>query len=235
MCTVTYLPNPNGNYILTSSRDETIIRSALPPEEYKVHGKNILFPKDPKAGGTWIAYAENRTACLLNGAFHKHISTPPYKKSRGLVLLDYFTYSYILEFINRYDFTGIEPFTLIIIEDSKLFELRWDESKIHIAEQDASIAHIWSSVTLYSEKNIVKRNSWFKIWLSSNIYFSSEAIRQFHKTAGEGDPKNDVLMNRNDILRTVSITTIEKNADTMLFMHEDLLHNSFTTKTLEVV
>ncbi|HWZ21081.1 MAG TPA: NRDE family protein, partial [Cytophagaceae bacterium] len=87
MCTVTYLPKPNGEYILTSSRDEKIVRpAAAVPQCYTIGGKSIVFPKDPTAGGSWIAYAGEKTVCLLNGGFKKHISNPPYKKSRGLVV-----------------------------------------------------------------------------------------------------------------------------------------------------
>ncbi|NDC40852.1 MAG: hypothetical protein EBZ77_04755, partial [Chitinophagia bacterium] len=55
MCTVTYLPLDNG-HILTSNRDEQLLRQAAAPPEL-IEGKTggILFPRDGKAGGTWIA------------------------------------------------------------------------------------------------------------------------------------------------------------------------------------
>ncbi len=230
------MPKNNGNYILTSSRDEKTIRpSALAPEEYTLHGKNIVFPKDPQAGGSWIAYSESRTACLLNGGFQKHTFSPPYKKSRGLVLLDYFAYEGIKSFVEQYDFSGIEPFTLILLEASCLYELRWDEKKIHMTEYDPYRSYIWSSVTLYSEEIISERKNWFQSWLLSNSNYSMESIRNFHRSAGEGNPENDILMKRNDLLRTVSITSIEKENVLITFKHEDLIHNSLTTKVLEVV
>ncbi len=218
---------------MTSSRDEKIIRPvAVLPQEYYVNGKKIIFPKDPVAGGSWIAYAENRTACLLNGGFKKHISAPPYKRSRGLVLLDYFSYSDVQDFTDKYDFNGIEPFTLIIIQANGLFELRWDEERISIRQLDAHTPHIWSSVTLYSEEIILKRKTWFQIWLSTNYKYDIENIRYFHRHAGEGDVENNVLMNRNDFMRTVSITTVEKTPHFMHMVHEDLLNKHLSSKEL---
>jgi hypothetical protein len=236
MCTVTYLPKANGDYILTSSRDEKLVRpAALPPMEYNVHSKTITFPKDPSAGGSWIAYSESRTACLLNGGFVKHISLPPYKKSRGLILLDYFQFPGITEFLHEYDFTGIEPFTLIIIESPGLYELRWDGEKIHSISRDLNKPFIWSSATLYTDEVILKRKTWFQSWLAKNNEFLIDNIRQFHHTAGEGDKENDLLMNRSNSLKTVSITTVEKKQSQMTMIYEDLTNRSIPNNSFEIV
>ena len=221
------MPKHKGDYILTSSRDEKIVRpAALLPKKYYVGNKIIVFPKDPVAGGSWIAYAENRTACLLNGGFVKHISKPPYKKSRGLVLLDYFSFDDLESFNKHYDFKGIEPFTLVIVEQENLYELRWDEVKTTVTKLDAEQPHIWSSVTLYSEEIIAKRKIWFQSWLSLNKEYSKEAIVSFHRDGGDGDKTNDVLMNRENFLMTVSITSIEKRIDTLEMLYDDLINNS---------
>ncbi|HSZ25617.1 MAG TPA: NRDE family protein [Cytophagaceae bacterium] len=225
MCTVTYLPKNNGGFILTSSRDEKTIRpSALLPQEYFLHGKNIVFPKDPLGGGSWIAYSGDRTACLLNGGFKKHTPTPPYKKSRGLMLLDYFSFDSIKKFVEDYDFKGIEPFTLILIELADLWELRWDSNTIHVIPYSSDLPHVWSSVTLYSEEVISKRKTWFQRWLSSDYRNDVESIRQFHKHAGEGDQENDLVMNRDNFMRTVSITSIEKNESSLTMVYEEVAH-----------
>jgi hypothetical protein len=56
-------------------RDEKITRErALPPTRIYIEGKKIIFPKDPKAGGTWIAHNETKIIVLLNGAQEKHHS-----------------------------------------------------------------------------------------------------------------------------------------------------------------
>src|SRR5688572_4604888 len=89
MCTVTFIPGSQG-ILLTSNRDEKIERAtAVYPASYVFPPGNIMFPKDADAGGTWMAVHENGNAIvLLNGGIIKHIPTPPYRKSRGLIVLD---------------------------------------------------------------------------------------------------------------------------------------------------
>ena len=89
MCTVSFVQT-NDTIIITSNRDEKTLRpSAIPPRSYTVNGKNLIFPKDPKAGGTWfVANAYGVILVLLNGAYEKHEVLLPYRKSRGLIVLD---------------------------------------------------------------------------------------------------------------------------------------------------
>ena len=88
MCTVTYLPLPNNNFLLTSNRDVSVNRKpASFPITMETSNGKIIFPKDGEANGTWIGSNEkNRTVVLLNGGFENHISNPPYDKSRGLIV-----------------------------------------------------------------------------------------------------------------------------------------------------
>ena len=103
MCTVTYIPTPEG-CIVTSNRDEKITRErALSPQEYLIEGKKIIFPKDPKAGGTWVANNETKIIVLLNGAQEKHIPKPNYRKGRGLVVLDLMTAENTFDYWEKID------------------------------------------------------------------------------------------------------------------------------------
>ena len=68
MCTVTYLPLGDHNFILTSNRDVAPKRETTPPKEYNEVGVKLTYPKDKLAGGTWIGVSEKkRLICLLNG------------------------------------------------------------------------------------------------------------------------------------------------------------------------
>ena len=89
MCTVTFIP-VRDEFFITSNRDEKLGRkTAVTPVAYKQDGHYLIYPKDADAGGTWIALKENGDAVvLLNGAFLPHVPLPPYRKSRGLILLD---------------------------------------------------------------------------------------------------------------------------------------------------
>ncbi len=228
MCTVTFLPKGEDSYILTSNRDETPLRAAAPPSAYAIHGKEVFFPKDPLAGGTWIASDKVRfTLCLLNGAFEKHKHLPPYRLSRGIMVLDFFKYSDVQAFKENYTFEGIEPFTLIIVDSiptTRIFELRWNEEHLSFKELPNDIAQIWSSSTLYPKAIADQRAGWFEDWLEGRTQFVRSEIIDFHKRGGKGDLWNDFVMKRGDKLQTVSITSIEKtNQFDMLY--EDLLES----------
>jgi len=54
MCTVTFIPLENKNFVLTSNRDEAPNRTTIPPRNEGVELVMILAPKDALAGGTWI-------------------------------------------------------------------------------------------------------------------------------------------------------------------------------------
>ena len=100
MCTVTYVPNQEG-IILTSNRDESPERS--PKNITRLVGRfNLCFPQDTLAGGTWIAADDRRRIiCVLNGAFEKHAHVPPYRKSRGILALEYFNFETVKDLLKR--------------------------------------------------------------------------------------------------------------------------------------
>lgn len=231
MCTVTYLPLNQREFILTSNRDEDVNRAtALPVNEYKINNRTILFPKDQKANGTWIAYdVKGYTLCLLNGAHKPHASTGDYKKSRGLMLLDFYEYNEPENFVEKYDFKGIEPFTLIMsyscsdTEKVKLYELKWDETEAKLIKYDSSLPHIWSSVTLYSPEIIMERKNWFSNWLEKHSNYTTDDILFFHHFGGTGKIENDLIINRGT-KKTVSICSISKQLSDTEIIYEDIIN-----------
>jgi len=228
MCTVTYLPLNNSSFILTSNRDEGQYRKiASPPQKYPIYGTDVYFPKDMDANGTWFAVAKTKfTLCLLNGAFGRHEHHPTYRLSRGLMLLDFFKYNNVDDFVSKYDFEGIEPFTLLILDQSpgtSIHEIRWDERKIYLAAKDASVPLIWSSAQLYPTSVIRQREAWFDAWLNAKNEFTMENIVLFHKTGGTGDKYTDLLMNRDGKVFTVSITTVWREEKKSTMRYEDMI------------
>jgi len=214
MCTLTYLPTELG-FLFTSNRDEIISRMpARFPHFLHQASKQLLMPLDPQGGGTWILASDNgEAACLLNGAFEKHERKPPYRKSRGLVILESFRYADIANFMAHYDFDQIEPFTLVKVTQSpsqrQIHEIRWDGQIIHHRTADPEQPQIWSSATLYDEKMRAKRRQWFDEWLANAPDFTMENIRHFHLHGGVGDPTVDFRMTRSGGLQTISLTSIE--------------------------
>lgn len=225
MCTVSFLPIQNG-YILTSSRDEKTSRpDAIFPQKYMVHGQQLFFPKDKLAGGTWVTTSINNfTLCLLNGAFEKHISKPPYKMSRGIMLLDFFKFNDVEKFIAEFDFNGIENFTLVIVDSNieiKLHELVWDGNTLHHSIKDANKPYIWSSSTLYDAMAKTNRVNWFNQFIDEHN-FTKQSIINFHKNAGDGSLENSILMNRENRVKTVSITCIDNNDENYTMDYIDI-------------
>lgn len=226
MCTVSFIP-AGKKVFLTSNRDEKHWRKpAIAPEWYSFNTGKILFPRDPDAGGTWIAGHENGNAIVfLNGAFRAHVKTPPYRMSRGLVLLELLDSASPYDKFNALDLRNIEPFTAVIWDNGQLYECRWDGKEKHPVKLDNSRAHIWSSCTLYEDAVIMKRKQWFINWMEKNTTPGQSEILDFHRFTGDGDSHNDLLMNRNGHEFTVSVTSMEINEGRVSMQYLDLLRN----------
>lgn len=224
MCTITFVPKPNNDFILTSNRDEAPGRETFPPKIYEEEGVQLLYPKDAVASGTWIGASERkRIVCLMNGGFVAHVRKPFYRKSRGLVVKDLLKTEDLKKEIENYDFTDIEPFTAILVEwktELKLFQLVWDGTDYHFSEKPLA-PHIWSSSPLYSENLKNKREQWFSMFLLQTVKPNGKELFHFHKTAGEGDLNSNLIMDRG-FVKTKSITQIRKDKAAIVMRYEDL-------------
>ena len=225
MCTVSYVPIKNG-FCITSNRDEQVTRAkAVPPKEYSINNKKITFPKDPKAGGTWFAQSKDAIIVLLNGAEEKHIVKTSYRKSRGLIVLDLITIGDIIAGWHEIDLQNIEPFTIVLYYDSKLFQLQWNEIEKSLINLDTTKNHIWSSSTLYSKEIREERAKWFDHFLNKNKNVSAKEMLNFHQFTKPNNADFGLQINRNNILKTISITqTATQNNETVM-TYIDLLPN----------
>jgi uncharacterized protein with NRDE domain len=227
MCTVTFLPKGKQGFILTSNRDESILRQAVPPEKHLIGNNPVFYPQDTIAGGTWFATGSHYTLCILNGAFVPHERKLPYRKSRGLVVKEFFEYNDAIQFAGEYDFGGIEPFTLVIIHHSDevtIYELRWDGKEKHFHATDATQPQIWGSVSLYTPEVIAQRKALFEEWLKEHGEYRQEDIIEFHEYKNGKDKENGLVISRfNGILKTVSISSAEANSGKVLMKYHDLL------------
>ncbi len=90
MCTVAFLPMPDGGYLLGHNRDESRRRSrGLPPSRGRRQGRAFLAPRDPDGGGTWLGVNESGlTLCVLNAAEPDPSRLPAVPPSRGRVAWD---------------------------------------------------------------------------------------------------------------------------------------------------
>lgn len=231
MCTLTFIPKSPDGFILTSNRDEAPGRETLTPAKYTVDGVELLFPKDAEAGGTWIGISEKkRVLCLLNGGFTSHERAESYRLSRGVVVTQLLTAVNLKDTISNFDFDGIEPFTIIIIDwekDAALYELVWDGTQSHFKEKPWA-PQIWSSSLLYTKEAKQLREQWFSKFLFNTVKPDEAQILSFHKTAGGENNTNAVIMDRG-FVKTKSITQISKKEKTIRMSYEDLQTQKLTT------
>lgn len=234
MCTVSYVSHV-GPVIITSNRDENIRRqTASAPVFETINHKKIIFPKDAKAGGTWFAASQDGVvAVLLNGAFSKHTPMPPYRKSRGLVVLETISSAKPFDFITQMDLQGIEPFTLILYQQGQLIELRWDGNKKHERELDTSGNYIWSSATLYSDEVIQHRKNLFDRFITNEEKPTAGRIQEFHSNSHQDD-ENGFVINRPTGMKTFSITQAIIQPGKIDFRHTDLLKNQAFEETMHI-
>lgn len=222
MCTVSFVPVSNEKFIFTSNRDVGYKRKKASVPQLHL---DLIYPIDGEAGGTWIVTSQKYTLCLLNGAFDKHDMNRSFSKSRGIVVLDAISHDNINDFITNYSLEGVEPFTLIIIENGKsISELRWDERKKHVKSLDYTKPHIWSSSTLYPPEIVRAREEWFSKWLQEN---KKQDMLIFHKQGGFTDSENDVIMDRG-FIGTVSVTNMVIEGDNRQIQYYDLRNDIFS-------
>ncbi len=235
MCTVSFVCS-NNKIIITSNRDEQVLRPANEPKNYLIKNKNIFFPKDPKAGGTWFAITENATVLvLLNGASEKHKWQPPYRKSRGLIVLDIISSESAIDFWKEINLLEIEPFTLVLYQDQKLYQLRWDGLMKETVLLDTNKNYVWSSSTLYPKDIREKRSEWFYQFLETKPEISENEMFNFHRYTENENSENGLIINRNDNLKTLSITQTVLEDNKVSLMHYDLLnHKEFANSFIIV-
>ena len=236
MCTVSFVPS-HSKFIITSNRDEKLLRpSAIEPKNYLINNKNITFPKDPKAGGTWYAITNEGTILvLLNGAQEKHQVKLPYRRSRGLIVLDVISSNSAINEWKIIDLDNIEPFTLVLFQDLKLYQLQWNGTEKSTQNLDISKNHIWSSSTLYPKEVSENRASWFHNFLETKPNSTETEMYNFHRYTENDNQENGLIINRNNEMMTLSITqsVIEKNK--IILNHYDLIANKEFTNTLLII
>lgn len=232
MCTVSFVCS-SGKVIITSNRDEKTIRpSAIPPKNYTLNGKNIIYPKDSKAGGTWYVVDEKGTVLvLLNGADQKHQVQMHYRKSRGQIVLEMIGSASPKEFWNEINLENIEPFTLVLFQDKRLFQLRWNGVEKSKVDLEVDENYVWSSSTLYSKEIQEQRASWFYTFLDSNPEITDAKMLHFHRYTEIDNNEHGLVINRNNEMKTLSITqsVIEKNK--VMIHHVDLIAEKEYSKT----
>ncbi len=233
MCTVTWIPDGSGGHFLTSNRDEAPHRAALHLTHRRTtRGESLHYPVDSGAGGSWICFSDQgRAICLLNGARRKHKHRPPYRRSRGLVVLDAFQEIDFQAFLHEYSLSGIEPFTMILADPAGAQVLVWNGRRKEIELIPDGDTRIWSSSTLYPYPVRRRRRRLFEQFLRTHARPDIDQILAFHHLE-TGDQHNDFIMNREDRVRTISVTAAHLSTKNPYWIHKDLLHHQTDRRDL---
>lgn len=236
MCTVTLVRN-EGKIIITSNRDERTSRPAShKPELQLVGNKKLLFPKDPLAGGSWfVVDDDSNVGVLLNGADKPHAIKSSYRMSRGIILLNLLAASSPINEWQKIDLSEIEPFTVILTQGRQSYQLQWNEITKNMVSLVDTGNFIWSSATLYTEDIRLARANWFNTFLNEFPEATPQQLREFHKYTKGNDPKNGLVINRDNIVQTQSITQAVIENNKVELHHDDLLTSNAYTNSLLIV
>jgi Transport and Golgi organisation 2 len=223
MCTVTYIPCNNG-YYLSSNRDENKNRPlALLPVMYNINETNLIFPKDTKAGGTWIVLKENGDSlCLLNGAVVNVALNYLHTTSRGKIVLKIATSNSMIDEFKKIDLHYTAPFTLVLIQNLILIECRWDGQKKNIKYLNTNQSKIWSSCTLYNKQQQQQKENLFTKWQRKNYKINIKEIFNFHQQVQFNTEENKLILNEVENYLTVSTTCVAVNNAQVSMHHIDL-------------
>ena len=227
MCTVSFI-KLKEKYIFSSNRDENSMRPlAIAPMKVEHEGYSLYYPIDPVANGSWFCVkSDGSVLILLNGATQKHEVQAYYRKSRGLVLLDIIAAREPLMEWENIVLENIAPFTIIAFSGGTLVQLLWDGSQKQKKFLDSTKAYIWSSVTLYTQDIIKKREKWFHDFLVEKQFHPTDSeLLAFHTQTQSHDSENGLLINRNTEMLTKNLTQCVLTEHDFTLTHLDLIRH----------
>ena len=104
------------------------------------------------------------------------------------------------------DLENIEPFTIVYFDGENLVQWQWNSIEKTTKEFNKEEPHIWSSATLYEPEIRAERANWFIQFLQEKEDISADELLHFHQFEQATNSDYGLQINRNNILKTVSIT-----------------------------
>lgn len=224
MCTLSYLPATDDQpALVVVNRDEQPVRNATRLiRRAAKNGGELWYPAEPVFGGTNVAvHSFGRVFCLLNGAFLPHKYSPPYAKSRGLLLLDFAeATSGSRDPMDLEQYENIEPFLLVSPGRDSIEEFRWDGQSIYNRKYDPAHPHVWASAQMYDLQNRQRRREIFAKALKTKTTPSLNDLMALHEASfreGKG-----FFTESNGVVQTISITRVALQAHPQI-IHRDVM------------
>ena len=237
MCTLT-LNKVQNTLVFTSNRDDNVLRNATEFVSFSGNNNQIYYPKDKLTEGTWLAFdQQGNLAILLNGCDEKHTKMPYHTKSRGYIALDFFKMNTNIEgFAQKCNFNSFEPFTLVVLKNNQLQELKWNEKDTQATIFKEIPNHkIWSSVTLYNKESRVKRERIFDDFIRKSTPHKTKIFSLL--STQTKDLENGFCMQRPNVqtLATSQIEVLQNEIRFKAFNHISKETNQLNIPTNEVL
>lgn len=233
MCTVSIisLKDGHGGYRLVTNRDEQRSREpAIAPAWGEIGGVLAIAPRDPRAGGTWVATTEaGLTLCLLNGNMEPAPALPQGLRSRGAIIptvIGCGSLAGVREQLQKMDLSMFAPFRLVGVglgcglgDESGLelgsdarsglvLDAFWDRTRLTVRTRGTLPLCFVSSGL--GDSRVLPRLPLFDEMVGSD----ATPVMQdaYHAHVWPERPEISVCMSRADA-RTVSTTVIEVRGD----------------------
>jgi hypothetical protein len=218
MCTLSWLPGPDG-YTLCFNRDERLTRApAVPPAPHHSHGIQFLAPLDGDFGGTWLGVNEfGLCLSMLNRYSSAGYQHPDQPRSRGLLILDLIIHGTAREALTALEARDLEPFppfSLVVVEPGLPARLAcWDGRSLTAATHRApGLVLTSSSVT---EPEVAASR---KATFASVERITEDTLVHLHRSHVPERGRRSICMHREDA-ETQSFSMIAVGGDAIQLMH----------------
>jgi len=218
VCTLSFISIRGGGVRLVHSRDEQRTRSAgHPPSVKAAGGYRLVAPRDPDAGGTWVA---GRDDGVILAVMNRNPEPPPVLDrgsllSRGLIVesLSETEPDALPDALRSIRGSRYAPFRAFAVvpgrEGPVVWAAEWDRSDPTPDARPRVTRHAtpvcWASSGL-GDSVVADRLPLFDEMVAAAP--SQESQDAYHRHAWSGRGEASVWMSRKDA-RTVSITTVE--------------------------
>lgn len=215
MCTVTWLRKP-GAFTLFFNRDEQRTRApAEPPSVRRHRGTALLAPRDPQAGGTWLAVNEHALiVAMLN--YYERESTPAganlprAARSRGQLALDAAAEDSpqaVVAMLDAEPLDAVRPFHLLAFDgrSGRAMRATWDGATIAkrtLEDRDRPV----TTSSFQTARVLARRREAFASRAAEGGLDANDLEAYHFSRDVEGDPFS-VFMTRLDAM-TVSVTRV---------------------------
>ena len=215
MCTLTFIPKPQG-YLLGMNRDERLTRErALVPVAITDSNLRVAYPREGRGGGTWIgSNSAGITFALLNQ------NAGPYarmkERSRGGIipaLIGSSRFPDAMWHFQHTDLRGMMPFLLVgfFPAEQIISQCRWDGRELQFLRIGWDVHHWFSSGVSDEMARKVRDITCHEAWRRRDAA-SAEWLRGLHASHVPARGSFSICVHRPDAA-TVSYTEVAFNGD----------------------